>query len=145
MNGFIGKSLEKMGMGDSLQMSYAYAVFRIIVGFNFMTHGAQKLLGTFGGVGGGTAPAFSLFWWAGVIELVGGTLVALGFFTRFAAIFGTISMLYAFLFVHLANGFFPIMNKGELAILFFASLLLIFVGGAGKWSLEKAFWGKEIF
>ncbi len=68
--------------------SQVYAITRVVTGFLFTSHGMQKVLGLFGGFGGhpgGTAPLFSLPWVAGVIELVGGLLVALGLLTRWAA------------------------------------------------------------
>jgi len=63
-------------------MPYARSLLRIIVGFTFACHGAQKLFGLFGGMHGATAPMFSLFWFAGVIEFFGGLLIFLGLFTR---------------------------------------------------------------
>lgn len=127
--------------------SYVYAIFRTVVALLFMQHGAQKLLGDFGGVdgAGATVEFFSLLWFAGVIELFGGGLIVLGLFTRLAAILAVVSMAYAYFIVHLPAGFFPIINRGELALIYLASFLLILKNGTGRFSLEKAIFKKEIF
>jgi putative oxidoreductase len=124
-----------------ITLGWEYLFFRIVVGLSFAQHGAQKLFGALGGVGpnGGAVETFSLFWFAGVIELFGGLLIALGLFTRVAALLAVFSMGYAYLFVHLPNGFFSIMNKGELALLYFVSMLLILKFGRGKCYLENFF------
>ena len=123
-----------------------YAIFRIFVGLLFMQHGLQKIFGLFGGMGdGATAELFSLMWFAGYIELIGGLAVALGFFTRFAALISTLEMAIAYVIAHGRNAIFPIVNKGELAILYFFCFLLILALGAKKWGLEKALLKREIF
>jgi putative oxidoreductase len=116
-----------------------YAVFRILVGLLFLQHGLQKI---FGMLGGTAASAFSLMWVAGIVELVGGALIALGLFTRVAALVGALQMLVAFFKAHFPQGWVPIVNKGELALLFFAAFLVILSRGAGKWSLGKALFKK---
>ena len=120
-----------------------YAIFRIIVGLMFVQHGAQKLLGWFGAQG--TVPLFSLMGLAGVIELVGGLAIAVGFFSRLASIGGLAVMIGALATVHFPQGLVPIVNKGELALLFLACFLVIAVHGNGKWSLEQAVLKKEMF
>lgn len=122
---------------------YAYFIFRIIVGFLFFQHGAMKLLGWFGATK--TMELFSLMGFVGVLELVGGLAILLGFFTRLAAFGDAILMLIVYFKVHFPNGWIPIQNGGELALLFFAAFLIIIVYGAGKWSLEKLILRKEIF
>ena len=145
MTGIIAKIFSKIGLQrDRLEDSAAYSVFRIIVAFNFFTHGAQKLLGAFGGTSTPVAE-FGLLWFAGIIELIGGALIALGLFTRLAALFPVASMFYAYFFVHGAQGLFPILNRGELALIYFASFLLILFGGSGRWSVDRLFWGRDIF
>jgi len=122
---------------------YFYAVFRIVVGLMFATHGAQKLLGWFGGINGGSVPLFSLFGVAGVIEFVGGLFIALGLFTRIAAVVASLEMIVAYFRVHIPNGLVPLLNAGEPAVLFFLAFLVIMTMGAKKWSLEKALLKKD--
>jgi len=116
-----------------------YFIFRVVVGLLFAQHGAQKLLGMFGGINGGTVQLFSLLGLAGVIELVGGLLIALGLFTSIGAFFGVFDMLGAWFRVHIKNGWIPITNGGELALLFLVSFLVIIAYGPGKWALGSKF------
>lgn len=115
-----------------------YALFRIVVGFLFLFHGAQKLLGLFGGMGGSTAPMLSMPWFAGVIELVGGILVMIGLFTRIAAFICSGEMAAAYFMVHQPQGAWPIQNQGELAALYCFAFLYIATRGAGIWSADAA-------
>jgi putative oxidoreductase len=115
-----------------------YALFRIVVGFLFMFHGAQKILGLFGGMGGGTAPMMSMPWFAGVIELVGGILVMIGLLTRIAAFICSGEMAAAYFMVHQPQGPWPIQNQGELAALYCFAFLYIAARGAGIWSADGA-------
>ena len=136
MQNMIGRYLKKYS-------DWFYVVFRVFVGLLFFQHGAQKLLGWFGAQG--TAPMFSLFWFAGVIEVVGGLALALGVFTRLVAALGALEMVVAYFKVHNPTGLIPIVNKGELALLFLAAFLIIAVEGARKASLEMAVSKKEMF
>lgn len=115
---------------------YFYFVFRVIAGLLFAQHGAQKL---FGWLGGSQAELFSLMGAAGIIEFFGGILLALGLITQFIATLGAIEMLVAYFMVHFPNGWIPIVNKGELALLYFAAFLVLFVHGSRKWGLDNAF------
>ena len=124
---------------------YFYFVFRVLVGLLFLQHGLQKIFGMFGGVGGNTVPLMSLFGAAGLIELIAGAAIALGLFTRLAAFIAGIQMLVAYFMVHSPNGLIPLVNQGELALLYFAAFLALKAYGAGKWSLEKALMKKEVF
>lgn len=117
-----------------------YAVFRIAVGLLFAQHGAQKLLGLFGG---NQIELVSLMGLAGTIELFGGLLIALGLFTRVAAVFGIADMVGAQMMVHFPQGFVPIQNGGELSLMFLFSFLYILTHGGHRWSLEKKVFGKE--
>lgn len=126
----------------SKNSDFFYFIFRLFVGLLFMQHGAQKLLGAFGG---NVAPRFSLFWFAGVIELFGGVLIAAGLFSRLVAFVGAVEMLVAFFKVHFPSGWIPIVNKGELSLLFFVIFLVILVYGSGKYSLDRVLFRKEIF
>ena len=115
-----------------------YAVFRIVVGFLFMFHGAQKILGLFGGMGGNgaTAAMLTLPWFAGMIELVGGILVMIGLFTRVAAFIASGEMAVAYFMVHQPQGGWPIQNGGEGAALFCFAFLYIATRGAGLLSVD---------
>jgi putative oxidoreductase len=115
-----------------------YALFRIVVGFLFLFHGAQKVLGLFGGMGGATAPMMSMPWFAGMIELVGGILVMIGLFTRIAAFICSGEMAAAYFMVHQPQGAWPIQNQGELAALYCFAFLYIATRGAGIWSADAA-------
>lgn len=112
---------------------YAYVVFRVLVGLLFFQHGAQKLLGWFGG----TVAVFpSLMWWAGTIEIVVGIAVLLGFYIRLAALLGAAQMLVAYVMVHAPQGLSPLVNQGELALLYLAAFLVLATQGTGKWGLR---------
>lgn len=111
-----------------------YALFRIIAGLLFMSHGMQKLFGLFGGVPA-EAPPFVVYG-AGIIELVTGALIAVGFFTRWAAFLASGTMAAAYWIGHGTQAFHPIVNKGELAILYCFAFLFIAAHGAGIWSAD---------
>ena len=124
----------------SLQ-SYVLSLLRIIVGFTFSLHGLQKLFGFFGGMGGSgaKAPLFSLIWVGGVLEAFGGLLILLGLFTVPVAFILSGEMAVAYFRVHLPRGFWPILNGGELAILYCFIFLYLFTAGPGPWSLDQRF------
>ena len=111
---------------------YVYALMRIVVGLAFAQHGAQKLFGLFGGT---TVEIFSLMGLAGIIELGGGLLVAVGLFTRPAAFLASGQMAAAYFMAHAGRGFWPIENRGELAVLFCFVFLYIAFRGGGPLSL----------
>jgi putative oxidoreductase len=117
---------------------YLYILLRIIAGLLFACHGAQKLLGVFGGFGGqagATAPLGSLMEVAGVIELVGGLLIAFGVLTRYVAFIASGEMAAAYFRQHFPRGFWPIQNDGELAVLYCFLFLFIAATGATLWRL----------
>lgn len=116
------------------------AVLRIGAGLLFMQHGAQKLLGWFGGFGGegGTAPLFSLFGLAGVLELIGGLLIVIGLFTRPVAVLLVVEMLWAYFQAHLPQGVVPILNGGELALLYALVWAYLAAAGPGPASVDGA-------
>ena len=118
---------------------YVYAILRIVVGLLFACHGAQKLFGLLGGAGGqgGTVPLQSLMGLAGVIELVGGVLVMAGLFTEYAAFVASGQMAVAYFMAHALKAFWPIQNRGELAVLYCFVFLYIAAKGSGVWSLGK--------
>jgi len=116
-----------------------HAALRIVSGFLFACHGAQKVFGAFGGFGegGGSAPMWSQFWIAGIIELVGGTLIALGVRTQIVAFICCGEMAVAYFTVHQKGGLLPIQNHGELAVLYSFVFLYLATNGGGAFSLER--------
>jgi putative oxidoreductase len=112
----------------------AYALLRVVAGLLFAQHGAQKL---FGVLGGQQASAGSLFWFAGVIELVGGLLIAIGLFASWAAFIASGEMAAAYFMVHAKDSFWPVVNKGELAVLYCFLFLYIACRGAGGYSVGR--------
>jgi putative oxidoreductase len=118
---------------------YIYAVMRIVIGFLFACHGAQKLLGVLGGFGpsGETAPLFSMMGLAGVIEFFGGLLIILGWQTGYAAFIASGQMAAAYFMAHHPRGFWPILNDGEPAVLFCFVFLYIASKGGGLWSIDR--------
>jgi putative oxidoreductase len=117
-----------------------FSVARIIIGFLFSSHGAQKLFYAFGGQG---TYGKTLVLFAGIIEFFGGVFFALGFKTRYVALIAAMEMLYAYLSVHQPQGLWPIQNGGEPALLYFCFFLLFFPNGAGAWSLDALFKKKD--
>ncbi len=113
-----------------------YTLFRLVTGLLFVCHGAQKLFGAFG-VARMTAPLFVA---AGVIELVGGTLIAAGLFASFAAFLASGEMAVAYFMMHAPHAFLPIVNHGELAVLYCFAFLFIAANGSGAWSLDALIW-----
>ena len=111
-----------------------YTFLRVVAGLMFAIHGAQKL---FGFLGGHQQPIGSLFWVGGVIELVGGLLIAIGLLTRWAAFIASGEMAVAYFMVHAKDGFWPILNKGELAVLYCFVFLYIACRGDGRYSVGR--------
>jgi putative oxidoreductase len=107
---------------------------RIVVGFLFLWHGAQKLFG-FPSAMPGEIPAFITFV-AGPIELIGGALVMIGLFTRWAAFLASGQMAAAYWMAHGTKALLPIQNKGELAVLYCFVFLFISTQGGGIWSVD---------
>ncbi|MEU6945488.1 DoxX family protein [Streptomyces sp. NPDC046316] len=120
---------------------YALGLFRFVIGLLFACHGAASLFGVLGGaVGGGTVPAGTWpGWYAAVIQLVGGALVAVGLGTRTAALLASGSMAYAYFEVHQPEGLFPLQNGGESAALFCWAFLLLVFTGPGALALDRLF------
>jgi putative oxidoreductase len=114
-----------------------YAGLRIFAGLMFMSHGLQKIFGLFAE---GTPPPMPAFvqYGGGAIELVGGALVAIGLFAAPAAFLCSGMMAVAYFMAHAPNGFFPILNKGELAVLNCWVFFVIAAKGAGIWSLDAS-------
>ncbi len=121
------------------------ALLRVVAGLMFMQHGAQKLFGWLGGVdgNGGTAPLMSPFGLAGVLEFFGGLMIVLGLFTRPVAFLLSGLMAVAYFTAHAPNGPFPILNQGELAVLFCFIFFFFAARGGTRYSLDHAIFGKR--
>ena len=112
-----------------------YALLRIVTGFLFLWHGSQKLFGF--PQAAPDAPAFILYV-AGPIEFIGGLLVAVGLFTRWAAFLCSGLMASAYWMAHGTKHTLPLLNEGELAALYCFVFLFISAHGAGRWSMDAA-------
>jgi len=114
----------------------ALALLRVVVGYLFIQHSAQKL---FGALGGRPVPLASMLGAAGVIELIGGVLILLGLFTRAAAFILAGEMASAYFMVHAPRGFlWPVANGGEPAVFYCFLLLYLWTRGAGPISLDAS-------
>lgn len=113
----------------------AYAALRIVAGFLFSCHGAQKLFGAFGGPQMLHPP---LMLAAGIIEFGCGILVLLGLGTRYAAILASGEMAFGYFLKHQPRSLFPIQNGGEPAVVYCFLFLFIATYGAGKFAVDKS-------
>ncbi len=114
----------------------ALAVLRIVSGLLFLLHGTQKIFG-FPVMDGGTPPLMSLFGVAGLIEIVTGVLIIIGFFTRPAAFLASGTMAVAYWMVHAPGSIFPTLNFGDAAILFCFIFLYLVFAGPGAWAINR--------
>ncbi|WP_219135504.1 DoxX family protein [Janthinobacterium sp. UMAB-60] len=111
-------------------------LLRIILGFLYIQHGTAKLFGVphvamFDGL-----QLFSLMGAAGVLELVGGALLLLGLFTRPVAFILSGQMAVAYFLMHAPSAFLPILNGGEMAVMYCFTFLYFAAAGAGAYSLD---------
>ena len=112
----------------------SYAILRIVAGVLFACHGSQKLFGVLGAQSEINDPEGLV---AGLVEFFSGILVAAGLFTRIAAFFGSGEMAVAYFKAHASRRLWPILNHGELAVLYCFIFLYILFAGAGEWSLDS--------
>jgi putative oxidoreductase len=113
------------------------SVLRIMSALLFLAHGTQKILGFPPMAGGRPMPdILTLSWTAGVLELVGGGLLALGLFTRPVAFVLAGEMAFAYFIGHAPRSFFPVLNGGDAAILYCFVFLYLAAAGPGPWSLD---------
>ena len=112
------------------------SVLRMITGFLFMQHGGQKLF-SFPAAPQTEPGLFSLLGLAGVLEFFGGALILLGLFTRPVAFLLSGQMAFAYFMAHAPRDFWPLVNKGELAVLYCFLYLYFFAAGGGPWSLDR--------
>jgi putative oxidoreductase len=118
-----------------------YSALRMVAGFLFTCHGAQKIMGLWPDPYM-MYPVGSQIWFGGILELVLGLLIMIGFFTPFAALLASGEMAVAYFQFHcryMFNGdFFPIANHGELAVIYCFLFLFIATKGGGEWSLDNS-------
>lgn len=114
--------------------SQIFALLRIFAGFLFLWHGSQKLFG-YPPMGG--EPALYVIAIAGPIEFFGGILIMIGLFTRWAAFLASGEMAYAYWSVHAPMGILPILNHGEITILYCFLFLYFSAHGSGIWSIDN--------
>lgn len=118
---------------------------RIVIGLLFLQHGSQKLFGIPGS--GQPAPNFSLLSLmgvAGVLEFFGGLLILVGLFTRPVAFILSGQMAVAYFMAHAPHGLLPIVNKGELAVLYCFVFLFLSAAGGGVWSVDHCLLRREL-
>ena len=113
-----------------------YAILRIVVGFLFLWHGSQKLF-DFPASSSGMVPPAYIIWIGGTIEFFGGLLVMLGFVTRVAAFLASGEMAFAYWMAHSPAAILPLLNHGELAMLYCFLFLYISAKGAGVFSVDS--------
>jgi len=126
MSKFLGKYSEQI-----------YALLRLVAGWCFMLHGAQKIFGWFGGE---AVPMGSRLGVAAIIEIGGGALILIGLFASWAAFVASGEMAVAYFTAHVAQGgspHLPLVNRGELAVIYCFLFLYIASKGAGIWSVAS--------
>jgi len=114
---------------------YTQALLRIMTGLLFLEHGTGKLLA----FPAGAAPSepFAMLVFTGLMELVGGALIAVGWMTRPVAFVMSGYMAVAYFMAHAPRGFFPILNHGEMAIMFSFVFLFLAAAGSGAWAVDS--------
>jgi putative oxidoreductase len=115
---------------------YIYALLRIVGALMYMLHGTQKLF-VFP-TGEAPVPIASLAGAAGIIEVVCGTLIAIGLFGSVAAFIASGQMAVAYFMVHAPQSFWPTVNRGEAAVFYCFLFLYIAARGSGIWSVDAA-------
>ncbi len=135
-----------MGYFDIKYKENLYVIFRIGIGALYLLFGVQKLFGLWG-IPGGAAGFGTLIWYAGAGELLIGLALVGGVLTRLASFFGVLQMLIAYYIGHVmsSGSWNPGVNQGAPALVFMLAFLVTFAYGAGKASLEKKVFKKELF
>ena len=134
-------------MSQGMDRARAFTMFllRVVAGLLFLQAGGMKLFDWFGGVPvqfGGHPHVMSQTWIGGALEFYGGIAILLGLFTRPVAFILSGEMAVAYFQFHQPNGFWPIQNHGEPAVLLCFIFLLFAAYGAGDWSLDRRFRGR---
>jgi putative oxidoreductase len=114
------------------------SIVRIVVGLLYLQHGLSKFFNFPVPFPAGQPAMFTLYWFAGIIEVFGSLLLILGLFTRAAAFIMSGEMAIAYFYVHMPRGgFFPLANGGDSVILYCFIFFYLFVAGGGCWSLDQ--------
>jgi putative oxidoreductase len=113
---------------------YAFAIFRVVFGLLFLQHGTQKLFGWPGSFERTLTPLVRV---AACIEVVCGFLIMVGLMTELAAFLACGEMAFAYFLAHFRVAFWPIVNEGELPVLYCFAFLFLAAHGAGLWSLDR--------
>lgn len=114
----------------------ALSALRIVVGLLFFAHGLLSILNFPTVAPWGESVPFTIGWYAGMLELIGGPLILIGLFTRAVAFLLSGEMAFAYFMGHAPDGFFPALNGGDAAILFCFVFLYFVFSGPGRWSLD---------
>jgi putative oxidoreductase len=120
---------------------YVLSILRIMAGLLFCEHGLSKLFGF--PPHGALPPFMALEWFAGIIECFGGALVALGLFTRPAALIMSGEMAIGYFMMHAPKSVFPLLNGGDAAVLYCFLFLYFVFAGPGPLSLDALLWRKR--
>ncbi|HWM80978.1 MAG TPA: DoxX family protein [Pseudolabrys sp.] len=110
------------------------SILRIMTALLLLQHGLSKFFGF--PMPMNAPPLFSLYWFAGVIEIVGSVLLLIGLFSRWVAFILSGELAFAYFIGHAPNGFFPLTNQGEVAVLFCFIFLYLAAAGPGPWSVD---------
>lgn len=121
--------------------SQLLSVLRIMSGLLLLQHGTTKYLNVPVGSMNNASPA-SMSGAAGLIELIGGVLLVIGLFTRPVAFIASGMTAVAYFYAHAGRGFFPLLNGGELAVLYCFVFLYLAAAGGGAWSVDRM-WRKD--
>lgn len=119
------------------------SILRIVAAFLFIQHGTQKMFG-FPAPQRSEFELFSLYGVAGTLEVVGGTLLLVGLFTRPVAFLLSGFMAFAYFIAHAPKSFWPLLNGGELAAMWAFLFLYFAFAGGGEWSIDNIRTGKRL-
>lgn len=120
---------------------HLYAILRIFAGLMFAMHGSQKVFGIPGDES--PVPLASLLGVGAALELICGVLIALGLVASYAAFIASGGMAVCYFTMHFPQGFLPILNQGELAVLYCFLFLYIAAQGSGVWSIDALLGERE--